>query len=109
MGRPKGAKNIRSFDAEIMSVRLGIDPFEIMLRLANGDWKGLGYDAESKISYTSSGIEYDELIIKVSDRVQAAKDACKYLYSAKKQDINLTTDPDGFKVIVEEYTSKKND
>lgn len=104
-GRPKGLKNVRTRIVEEIAAKFDLDPFEVLLMVAVGDWKGLGYAAETRISFAASGIEFEEPVIKLSDRVQAAKEAAKYLYS-QKQSVALSTGDTGIKIIVEDYTKK---
>lgn len=69
---------------------LRVDPFEILLLFAKGDWKALGYPSEwdDKIS---NDVLYQVRIIEPRDRIVAAKEACKYIYPQRKA-IDLTTD-----------------
>lgn len=106
MGRLKGSKNKHSFQVEEIAQKFDVEPFEVLMMIAVGDWKGLGFDSPNKTSFTSAGIEYEEPHIKLSDRVQAAKEACKYLYS-QKQSVAVSTGDQGFKVVVEDYTQAK--
>lgn len=64
--------------------QLGVDPFDILLFFAKGDWKSLGYEAASTTSFTSAGIEYEEPIIKPELRMHAAKEACQYVLPKRK-------------------------
>ncbi len=104
-GRPKGAKNRHSFNAEEIANKFDKEPLEILMMIASGDWEGLGFKEKSKISYTNAGIEFEEDHIRLQDRTQAAKEACKYLYSAK-QAVALSTGQEGIKIIVEDYTNE---
>lgn len=106
MGRPKGSKNKHSFQIEEIANKFDIEPFEVLMMVAVGDWKGLGFEAAYKTSYTGAGIEFEEPNIKLADRVQAAKEACKYLYS-QKQAVAISTGDTGIKIIVEDYTKEK--
>lgn len=105
-GRPKGSLNRRTILVEEIAARFKIDPFEVLMMVAAGDWEGLGFDAASKVSYTSAGIEFEEPNIKLSDRVQAAKEASKYLYS-QKQAVALSAGLDGIKIVIEDYATRK--
>lgn len=104
-GRPKGCKNKRTLTVEMIAENFHLDPFEVLMMVAAGDWKGLGFDAPSHTTFAASGIEYEELWIKLSDRVQAAKEAAKYLYSQKKS-VELSTGDQGIKIIIEDYCKK---
>lgn len=105
MARTKGAKNKRSFQAEWLAQEMDVDPLEILLWIASGNWKALGLPAETKISYTSAGIEFEEHYIRIQDRAKAAGDACKYLYATKQNVAVSTEEGKSFKVVVEDYTS----
>lgn len=105
-GRQKGAKNTRTRLVEEIAAKFDIDPFEVLMMVAAGDWKGLGYDSHSKINYSPAGVEFEEPNIKLSDRVTAAKEAAKYLYAAK-QSVAISTGDTGIKIIVEDYTKGK--
>ena len=110
IGRPKGSKNIRSFHAEELARRLDVDPLEILLRVAAGDWAFFGFENQNKVIIgEKAGIEFsiEEPNIKITDRVQAAKDASKYLYS-QKHAVDVVGEV-GIKLIVEDYTKKKCD
>jgi hypothetical protein len=101
-GRPKGVKNKRSLTVEMIAENFDIDPFEVLMMVAAGDWKGLGFESPTHTSFAASGIEFEELWIKLSDRVMAAKEASKYLYSQKKS-VELSTGEQGFKIVIEDY------
>jgi len=83
-GRPKGSKNKHNKNVDEIAARYNLQPFEVLMMVAAGDWKGLGYDAPTRTSFAASGIEFEEPVIKISDRIHAAKEASKYLYSAKQ-------------------------
>lgn len=104
-GRPKGSKNQRTLMVEEIAAQFDIDPFQVLMMVAAGDWKGLGYDSATRTSFAASGIEFEEPNIKLSDRVTAAKEACKYLYAAK-QSVAVSTGDAGIKIIIEDYTKK---
>lgn len=101
-GRPKGSKNKHTFQVEEIAQKYDLEPFEILTMIAMGDWKGMGFEAKTKTTFTMNGIEVEEENIPLKDRVMAAKECAKYLYSAK-QAIALSTGESGFKVIVEDY------
>ena len=104
-GRVKGSPDKRRLNVEEIASRFDKDPLEILLMVACCDWKGLGYDAAQKISYSSAGIEFVEDNIKLETRVQAAKEVAKYLY-AQKQSVAVSSGEGGLKIIVEEYVKK---
>lgn len=82
-GRQKGAIG-RRFEhgpnAIKLANELGVDPFEILLRFAANDWSGLGYEDGNQIIFSALGAEIKIDKISVADRINAAKDACTYLY-----------------------------
>lgn len=78
-GRPPGALNKRSQELKELAEELGINPFEIMLRLAANDWEGLGYkEGERRIEVAGGGSYYED-VIPPALRGQMAKEAIKYL------------------------------
>ena len=83
-GRPKGATNIRTRTVDEIAAKFSVSPLEVLMMVSVGDWKGLGYQAETRTSFAASGIEFEEPVIKISDRVNASKEAVKYLYSQKQ-------------------------
>lgn len=105
-GRQKGSLNARTRLVEDIASKFKLDPFEVLLMVVNNDWKGLGYQAETKITIASTGIEFEEPMIKLADRVQAAKEASRYLY-AQKQAVALSTGDTGLVIKVVDYTKKE--
>ncbi len=91
-GRQKGTKNKVNQTLNERAAALGVDPFEILLKFAAEDWKGLGYDDRTTTSYTNAGIEFEEFIIKPELRGHCAKEACKYLHAQRKH-VEATIDP----------------
>lgn len=113
MASRKGVKNRRTWKVEEIADRYmedgsKLDPFEVLLMVAAGDWESLGFEAKSKISYTNAGIEFEEPNIKLNDRVQAAKEAAKYLYS-QRQSVAISTGDSGIRIIIDDFISKKKD
>jgi hypothetical protein len=102
MGRPKGAKNIRSFNAEELAKSMDVDPLEILLWVSEGNWEKLGFKEKTKTTFTAQGIEVEEDNVPLKERVQASKEAAKYLHAAK-QSIALSTGAEGLKIVVEDY------
>lgn len=76
-GRKKGSINKKSVLLIEKAQGLGIDPFEILLYFAAGDWKALGYAKEK----TDSG----QYLIEPSVRMKAAGEACQYIHPKLKQ------------------------
>lgn len=106
-GRQKGAQNKKTLEAEEIIARFKLDPLEFLMRVVNNDWKGLGYDSPTTTSYSPAGVEFEEPVIPFSDRVSSAKEAAKYRYSQKRAVELSNPDGQGFRVIVEDYGSKK--
>lgn len=97
-GRKKGTPNEPTRTLIEKTSELGIDPFEILLRFAAEDWKGLGYDSRTTTSFTSAGIEFEEFVIKPELRGKCAAEACQYIH-AKRKAIEQTIDPGLFETI----------
>lgn len=106
MGRPKGSKNIKTslFEAELIAKDLGINPFEVLLRMAAGDWKGLGYDTEVQVCEKENGATFLRYTITPEMRMNASAQACRYLFSSKQAvDVRV---PEGIEIVVKDYTRK---
>lgn len=88
-GRPKGTKNERTILVEHLASQFKLDPFQILLMFANGDWQGLGYDSEVYVMENASGATKIGYTISPEMRLVAAKEAAQYLYSKKKSEIEL--------------------
>jgi hypothetical protein len=84
-GRKKGTINKSSLPLREKAQALGIDPFEILLHFAAGNWKQLGYESETQTRYTSGGQGYEVKIITPDHRIKGASDACQYLHPKLKQ------------------------
>lgn len=82
-GRQKGVENKKKLSLLNKAIELGVDPFEILLRFAAGDWKGLGYKTETIIRY-SKDCSNEEFVILPAVRAKAAAEAAQYLYPKKK-------------------------
>lgn len=93
--------------AEEIAAQHKLDPFEVLMMVASGDWEGLGYDSETETCYTAQGIEFERKNITLADRVAAAREANKYLRSAKPVQLETPPDGEGFVVKILDYTSKK--
>lgn len=74
-GRPKGVQNKFKQTMREKAEAMGIDPREILLKFAAGDWNGLGYDSKTKIN----GMGIEEPIISPELREKAAEAATKYI------------------------------
>ncbi len=103
-GRPTGSKNKFTFNAEELARNLQIDPLELCLHIAAGDWKGAGFPDEFIFIENPEGSVKARPCISPEMRLAAAKEAAKYMYSAK-QAVQVSGEL-GLKIIVEDYLSK---
>lgn len=83
MPRPKGSKNKDMIPLEDKCKELGVDPFEILLLFASGDWERLGYQSEMQTVYSGNN-HNEEFTIQPGIRSRAAAEACQYIYSKRK-------------------------
>lgn len=107
-GRKCGVPNKKTKNLMDKCDELGCDPFEILLRFAQGDWKGLGYKTEQIVTHvTEGGMELVEDVISAELRAQCAKEAAQYIYPKRKA-LEVSQDPEseGFRIIVEDYSKK---
>lgn len=79
-GRSKGTPNKKTQHLIELADQLNVNPFEVLLLFAKGDWKALGY--ESPTRDMANGLTEDT--IPVQARLKAAVEAAKYLYPQKK-------------------------
>jgi len=55
-GRKKGQVNKNKQDLNALADLMGVNPIEILLNFAKGDWKALGYENKERvIGYTKHG------------------------------------------------------
>ena len=107
-GRKKGTPNKATQNLMDKCVELDVDPFEILLRFAKGDWEGLGYETKSHATYFSdSGEAVEEDHISAELRAKCAKDACEYIHAKRKAVEISNPDEQGFRIVLEEYAIKK--
>lgn len=85
-GRPRGSLSKRNQMLEEIASRHKTDPFDILMKMAAGDWKGLGYDSEVYVMEGPSGATKIGYTISPEMRLSAAKECCQYLYAKKKED-----------------------
>lgn len=83
-GRVKGTLNKASQSVRERAEALGVDPFAILCMFAKGDWKGLGYQAATRVYFTPQGLEVEEDVIKPDMRLKAASEATQYLEPKRK-------------------------
>lgn len=82
-GRPKGGMGERKRRIEELAREIGVDPIEILLRVAKADWEGLGYLTQT-ITKHNGDTEWEEDRITLTDRIQASKEAAQYMYAKLK-------------------------
>lgn len=82
-GRQKGTPNKSKLPLLEKAKALGIDPFEVLLLFAKGDWKGLGYSNEFIVNISKFG-ETIRHTIEPSIRAKAASEAAGYMYPKLK-------------------------
>lgn len=104
-GRPEGSKNKRTLLVEEIAAKFKLDPFEVLMMVAAGDWKALGYDSKTKTAFTAQGIEVEEDNVTLTNRVQAAKEAAKYLYAPKQSEATKKA-VEAFEMIISDYSKK---
>lgn len=94
-GRAKGTPNASTLPLEAKAKELGVDPFEILLLFAAGDWKALGYQEEqAPSSFSKEGVVY-KYTIDPSVRSKAAAEVCSYLYAKRKAlEVSQEVDPE---------------
>lgn len=90
-GRPKGARNKRSLELEILAEKYQ-NPFELLMLFATGDWKALGYDTDVYVMENAQGATKIGYTISPEMRLSATKEACQYLY-AKRKELEEEVDP----------------
>lgn len=84
-GRKKGTPNKRAtIDANAIAEQMGVNPFEILLFIAKGDWRALGYKSGTLTAYTVNGDPYEVDVIQLDHRLSASKEACTYLMPKRK-------------------------
>lgn len=108
-GRKKGSVNQKTQDARALAERLGVDPLEILFHFASRNWKALGYSTEYQTKVLKDGGTLEVERITPEMRLNAAKEAVRYVYPQTKavELKNGTEDAQGFKIILEDYTSEQ--
>lgn len=104
-GRPKGSQNKITRTAKELADQMGVSPLEILLLFAKGDWEALGYEAEVYHSESAEGETKMGYVIKPEMRLNAASQACKYIYPTAKE-LTVSADENCIKVIIEDYSRK---
>lgn len=90
----------------------GVDPFEFFCMTMKGDWKALGLKPKTK-GGIKKGMEITPVVIEdpvipFADRFSAAKELASYIYS-KRSSVKISSDEEsGFKIIIEDFSTKEN-
>jgi hypothetical protein len=108
-GRKKGTPNKLTQDLMSKCEELGVDPFEVLLHFAKGDWKTLGYDTETRLVSASEFGEITEYTITPELRAKAAKDACEYLFPKRKAVEHSGSIDTGLQSMIESLEGKTED
>lgn len=86
-GRTAGVKNKRSLKVIEMASQFDLDPFEILMHIAQGDWEALGYQNEIFVKETADGKGHSlGYTITPEMRLAAAKECAQYLYAKKREE-----------------------
>lgn len=93
-GRAKGTTNKDKQALAERAKALGVDPFQILLLFAAGNWKALGYPEEFDHKSTKDGM-VSVRVISADLRGKCASEACQYIHPKKKAiehtgEVNLT-------------------
>ena len=100
-GRKEGTPNKRTLEAREIAEKLGVNPLEICLMFAAGDWEGLGYPSADVTKVLKDGGTINVDTIPPELRQKSAKDVLGYLFPQLKA-IELTG-KDGGPLSIEEY------
>lgn len=109
-GRKPGSKSRFDRTVHEKAEQLDIDPFEVLLLFAKGDWQALGYESKEKIvAYSKEGGPIYSDIIKPEARIHAAGEAVQYLFPKQKsiQHSGPNGSPISFEGVTEEELIKK--
>lgn len=85
-GRQKGSLNKRNLVAMEIAEKMAMDPLEVLMMFAAGDWEGLGYDNSVYHMERPDGSIKMGYVISPELRMNAAKEAAQYIYAKKKQE-----------------------
>lgn len=100
MARLPGTPNKDTQSLIDLAHKKGINPFEILLNIANGDWKALGYKEDKTVVQTKTGLSYVERIT-MDHRMAAAAHASQYLYPKRKSvEIHSTSEEAQSKLVI---------
>ena len=111
-GRTKGTPNKKTSSVLEKCEQLGVDPIDVLLNFAKGDWKALGYDSPTHVTgYLPNGDPIVKERIPPELRQKSAKDASEYIHPKRKaieMSGELATTPISIEQIVKERLKKKN-
>jgi hypothetical protein len=106
-GRKKGTPNKKTQDLMAKCQELDVDPFEILLRFAKGDWDGLGYESSVRVAGVSKdGEPFYEDTIPPDLRAKCAKDACEYIHPKRKAIEHSGAVDTGLQSIIDDLSGK---
>ena len=101
MAKAFGTANRQVEDLRRRARELGIDPWDILLFFAQGDYKALGYDSPYVSKYTTTGKEYQDLLISPELRQKSAADAAQYIHAKRKAvEMELESNEDKPKTLI---------
>lgn len=83
MARPKGVANRDTQKLMDLAESLGVDPFEVILHFAKGDFESLGY-TETQTKIAPDGSTFEVLTIEPETRLKAAIKAAEFMYPKRK-------------------------
>lgn len=106
-GRAKGTPNKDTQALIEAAERLGVNPFEILLHFAKGDFATLGY-SEYQTRPGPDGSTYDVLTIEPELRARCAMKASEFLYPKRKA-IEITDGSESRRGITLNYKIEGND
>lgn len=92
-GRKKGTPNKDKQTLRDKARQLGVDPFEILLLFASGDWERLGYEEKTRTQFSKDGASYEVDQISPELRKSSAADACSYIHPKLKAIEHSEKDP----------------
>lgn len=98
-GRKKGTRNRNTIEAQLLAKEMGVNPLQILLWIAAGDYKALGYNSE----YIETKFKKEERI-PLNMRKSAAKEVLPYLTPQLKSiELDATVDAEIGSTAIEDY------
>lgn len=94
-GRKKGTPNKRTQSVIDKVSALGCDPIVFLCHVMKGDWEKLGYQSQTVLKSAGMGQTFEEDVIQLGDRKDAAKELAHYIYPKRKA-IEISTDENPF-------------